>query len=112
MKIDKIYRLMYTSWDAISEGDFYTTREEALKDLDAIKQKIEELYADADGYPADGIIYLRTINMYDLDDIPYLDTGDEIISKWIIDKEYTEDYRKDKLKEGIISEATFYKWDR
>jgi hypothetical protein len=99
MKIDKLYRLCYVSYDENIEGNFFTTREEALKDLENMKGEVEELYVNEDGLPIDSFIYLQEIQINELDDIPF-SNKDEIVSEWIPDLDIEED------------EEIYYMWSK
>lgn len=91
MKIDKIYMLSYISSDEHVEGNFYTTKEEALENIEEMKDKIEEIYANDGMYPIDSKIWLKEIDIEEMgDNIGDYYSNIKIISEWVPDFEEDE----------------------
>ena len=102
MKVDSIYRLesRIDFNDRITINDkFYTSKEEALQQLEDLKSEIEEAYADCDCIEYGTCIALQEIKLIDIEDIDIY--AKEIpLSKWVCDEKATEEQWADMRKDG------------
>lgn len=111
MKIDKIYRLIYSGENGFLTSSFFTKKEEALNYLSDIKEDIHKLYEDYDNaaHPLGEVIRLQSIDLYEVEDIDFY-ADDKEVSEWVYDKDFTEDYQKDMAEAGICTEEVFGMW--
>lgn len=112
MKIEKIYRLVYVCDDSERcESSFFIDKREALDYLEDMKEDVSELYEHNDNcaHPFGGEIQLQEITLDEVEDID-LYANREVISEWVYDKDFTEDYQKDMAEAGICTEETFGMW--
>ncbi|MDY4128827.1 hypothetical protein [Peptostreptococcus porci] len=109
MKIEKIYRLAIDEYDTPTT-DFYTSKEEALSQLEDFKELLREEDYMGDGFEFGTSIILQCFSLNTLDDIYDECDTEDTVSEWVIDKDYTYDYQKDRAVAGITTEEVFGMW--
>lgn len=90
-KIKKVYRLAIDEC-GFETTDYYTSKEEALGQLESYKEYLREEDYAGNGFKLGTMIILQTLSLDGVDD-EYCE--EDTISEWILDKEFTEDYQKE-----------------
>lgn len=108
MKVSKLYRLAVDEY-SMPRTDCYTSKEEALEELEKYKELLREEDYMGEGFEFGTSIILQVIDLNDLEDDYF---GDEkVISEWVLDKDFTYSYQKDMAEKSIITAEVFGMWE-
>ena len=84
MKVDKLYKLSCHGLNGFYETDFYSSKEEAIKQLENFKEMIRE--EDDNEEEIDTEIILHSIKLDNVDDLLYY-SFENVVSKWVESEE-------------------------
>lgn len=84
MKVDKIYKLSCHGLNGFYETDFYSSKKEAIEQLEDFKEMIRE--EDGNEEEIDTEIILHSIKLDYVDDLLYY-SFENVVSKWVESEE-------------------------